>query len=49
MMFLLIDRPFAKFFFKFVKKIIFVKVFVIPILNIFRSKFLKVSLEECKY
>ena len=43
-MFFLIDRPFAEFLVKFVKKIIFVKVFIF---NIFRRKFLKVSLEEC--
>ena len=36
-MFLVIDRPFAKFVVKFVKKIIFVKVFIIPLFNIFRG------------
>ena len=49
MMFFVIDRPFAKFLVKFVKKIIFVKFFVIPMFNIFWRKFLKVSFEECKY
>ena len=48
-MLFLIDRPFAKFMVKFVKKINFVKVFIIPTFNIFWRKFLKVSLEECKY
>ena len=46
MMFFVIDRPFAKFLVKFVKKIIFVKFFVIPMFNIFWRKFLKVSFEE---
>ena len=45
-MLFLIDRPFAKFLVKFVEKIIFYKVFVIPIFNIFRRKFFKVRLEE---
>ena len=49
MMLFLIDRLFAKFLVKFVKKIIYVKVFEIPIFNIFRRMSLKVSLEECKY
>ena len=34
-MFFPIDRPFAKFLVKFVKKIIFVKVFVVPVFNIY--------------
>ena len=38
MMFFLIDRPFAKFLVKFAKKIIFVKVFVVPIFNIFSEE-----------
>ena len=46
MMLFLIDRSFAELLIKFLKEIIFVKVFIIPIFNIFRRKFLKVSLED---
>ena len=49
MMFFLTDKPFAKFLIKFVKKIIFAKIFVIPIFNIFKRNFLKVGLKKCKY
>ena len=49
MMVYLTDKFFAKFLIKFKKKIIFVKIFVLPIFNIFKRKFLKVGLDEYKY
>ena len=49
MMFFLTDKPIARFLINFVKKIVFVKIFIVPIFNIFKRKFLNVGLKKCKY